>query len=340
MTALKGQEIDRFLAKPEKEKKIILLYGPDNGLVRERGKQLLKSWGAKPDDAFSFVTLDEHTLKDDPARLGDEALSINMFGEIKTLHLRVELGQSLVEALKFLLESKLDNRILIEAGDLKPTAPLRVLGEKSTSILTLPCYADTAQDLARVLEDELKTAQKSMSREAKELFLSLLGGDRALSRGEIHKLLLYTQDKNEISQQDVIDSSSDSSQTLMDELIDAAFSGQTGKTLKLYQKTIQSEFNPITVHIFLTRHTLALLKARLKIENGASAQSAVETFEPRLHFKRKSLVEAHLKAHSCARLAQEIEKQHLISSDIRLKPQLSETLLARTLMGLAMRSRR
>jgi DNA polymerase III subunit delta len=340
MSALKGQEGERFIAKPDENIKIVLIYGPDNGLVRERGKALLKKWGAKADDPFSLVTLDEAVLKDDPARLLDEAQSISMFGGAKSIHLRLENG-TLSEAMKLLLQhDKLENKILIEAGDLKPTHALRALAEKSPRLVAIACYADNAQDLAKLIESEVAHAQKIMSREAKELLLSLLGGDRALSRGEIQKLLLYTHDKKEITLQDVLDSVSDSAQTLMDELIDAAFLGKTSEALKLYDKAVQSEFSPVMIMIFLLRHTSALLKARLKIENGLSLMQAVENFEPRLHYKRKTTVEMVLKATTAQRLMVELEKQQLVSSEMRLKPALTLMLLSRNLMGLAMRARR
>ncbi|MBC7051877.1 DNA polymerase III subunit delta, partial [Salmonella enterica subsp. enterica serovar Enteritidis] len=43
MVALRGREIDAFLARPDAGRPIILLYGPDPGLVRERADALIAS---------------------------------------------------------------------------------------------------------------------------------------------------------------------------------------------------------------------------------------------------------------------------------------------------------
>ena len=43
MVALRGREIDAFLARPDAGRPIILLYGPDAGLVRERADALIAS---------------------------------------------------------------------------------------------------------------------------------------------------------------------------------------------------------------------------------------------------------------------------------------------------------
>jgi DNA polymerase-3 subunit delta len=38
VVALRGKDIDSFLARPDPGRPIILLYGPDSGLVRERAE--------------------------------------------------------------------------------------------------------------------------------------------------------------------------------------------------------------------------------------------------------------------------------------------------------------
>ena len=55
MVALRGKEIDAFLARPDAGRPIILLYGPDAGLVRERADALIASAVDDPNDPFSLV---------------------------------------------------------------------------------------------------------------------------------------------------------------------------------------------------------------------------------------------------------------------------------------------
>ena len=43
MVALRGKDIESFLARPDPGRPIILLYGPDAGLVRERADALMAS---------------------------------------------------------------------------------------------------------------------------------------------------------------------------------------------------------------------------------------------------------------------------------------------------------
>jgi len=80
LVALRGKEIDAFLARPDPGRPIILLYGPDAGLVRERADALLASAVDDPNDPFSLVKLDGDELSAEPSRLVDEALTIPLFG--------------------------------------------------------------------------------------------------------------------------------------------------------------------------------------------------------------------------------------------------------------------
>ena len=74
MVALRGKEIDTFLARPDPGRPIILLYGSDAGLVRERADALLASAVDDPHDPFSLVKLDGDELSAEPSRLIDDEL--------------------------------------------------------------------------------------------------------------------------------------------------------------------------------------------------------------------------------------------------------------------------
>src|SRR6201982_3282687 len=76
MVALRGKEIDAFLARPDAGRPIILLYGPDAGLVRERADALLASAVDDPNAPFSLVRLGGYVLLSGPSRLGGEGAAL------------------------------------------------------------------------------------------------------------------------------------------------------------------------------------------------------------------------------------------------------------------------
>src|ERR1700754_2565549 len=88
MVALRGRDIDAFLNKPDPGRPIILLYGPDAGLVRERADALVASAVDDPTDPFSYVRMDGDELSAEPSRLVEEAMTIPMFGGRRAIRVR------------------------------------------------------------------------------------------------------------------------------------------------------------------------------------------------------------------------------------------------------------
>ena len=80
MVALKGAEIESFVARPDAARPIVLLFGPDGGLVSERAETIVKSSVDDPADPFALVRLDGEVIASDPARLVDEATTVGLFG--------------------------------------------------------------------------------------------------------------------------------------------------------------------------------------------------------------------------------------------------------------------
>ena len=80
MTAIKTSEVDKFIARPDPAQPIVLVYGPDAGLVRERVDALVRASVDDPNDPFAFVRIEGEDLSANPARLVEEANTIPLFG--------------------------------------------------------------------------------------------------------------------------------------------------------------------------------------------------------------------------------------------------------------------
>ena len=62
-----------FIARPDPARPIVLVFGPDAGLVRERAEALIASSVDDPNDPFSLARLDGDELAGEPSRLVEEA---------------------------------------------------------------------------------------------------------------------------------------------------------------------------------------------------------------------------------------------------------------------------
>ena len=226
MVALRGKDIDAFLARPDPGRPIILLYGPDAGLVRERADALMASAVDDPNDPFSLVRLDGDELSAEPSRLVDEAMTIPMFGGRRAIRVRAG-SRSFASGVDTLADSPMkDCRIVIEAGELRPESPLRKACERAKTAVAIACYPDTERDLARLIDEELRTSNLRIAADARAVLMSLLGGDRQASRNELRKLALYAHGKGEIALDDVMTVVSDASELKLDPIVDGAFAGK------------------------------------------------------------------------------------------------------------------
>lgn len=340
MVAINSRDIETYLAKPNPAHAIILVFGADVGLVRERADALIAAAVDDVNDPFSMVRLDGDDLAADPARLVDEAMTVPLFGGRRAIRVRAG-GRSFASGVEVLLnEPPKDCRIVIEAGELRRDAPMRVMCEKAKTAAVIQCYADGARDLARLIDDELRLAKLRIAPEARETLTELLGGDRMASRSELRKLTLYAHGKDEITLDDIAAVVTDASSLALDPIIDNAFAGEPADLEAAYAKAIAAGTNPNSIMFAAGRWASQLHKARLAMDEGASAESASGRMYPKPHFSREKLVAQALRNQAAERLSQSIVQIGEATLELRRRPQLAEAIAQRVLMSIAVNARR
>jgi DNA polymerase III subunit delta len=338
MVALKTADIEKFLARPDPARPIVLVFGPDLGLVSERVNALIKASVDDVNDPFSLVRLEAEELSANPARLVEEAQTIPLFGGRRAVWAKAGSRNiaPAVEAVLALPSSEC--RVVIEAGDLRRNAPLRVVCERAKNAAAMPCYADTERDLARLIDAEMREAGLTLKPEARALLMPLLGGDRAASRNELRKLALYARGHGEVDVDDVTAVVSDASALALDELIDAAFAGRPAE-LEAQLAKVRAAGSPVGSIFFAAQRQLAQLhRWRMAIESGAPF--SIDSMQPPLHFRRKTLVEAALKQWNAARLLAAMTELAEAVLASRKTPALADTIAERALLSLATKARR
>jgi len=340
LVALRGREIDSFLAKPDAARPIILLYGPDSGLVRERADALMASAVDDPSDPFSLIRLEGDELASDPARLVDEALTIPLFGGRRAIRVRAGSKNfaSGVETLAGLKPK--DCRIVIEAGELRPDSPLRKACERAAAAVAIACYPDTARDLARLIDDEMRAFDLRIAADARTALAELLGADRQTSRNEIRKLALYARGEREVTLAHVMAVVTDASALALDGIVDGAFAGRPAEVDAAFARAIAAGTYPGMIVAAAQRQAAQLHKARLSVDEGVPVTAAVESHFPRLHFSRKPMVEAALQVASTARFATTIAQLADAAFEMRKQARLAAPIAQRTLLSIAVAARR
>jgi len=338
MAQRKAHEVDAFMARPDEAHAVILVYGPNGGLVAERARSLARGAVDNPDDVFQLIRLDGDEIASDPRRLADEAGTVGLFGGRRSIWVRAG-SRNLAPAVAPLLATPpIDCTIVIQAGDLAAKSPLRTAVEASRHGMALPCYADEPRDLAALLETTLRGNRLAIARDARDAMVGYLGADRALSLREIEKLALYAQGETSVTLDHVEAVMADASAIALDGVIDAAFSGQ-GRDLDVALRRIVAEGDdPGMVAAAALRHACTLHKARLAMDRGASADTVAQA--ARIFFKRKASFTRQLQVWSAPALETTIDILREAQANTRKQARLAEAHLSRALLQIASRARR
>jgi DNA polymerase-3 subunit delta len=340
MVALKSGQVDSFLARPDPARPIVLVFGPDAGLVRERAEKIIQVSVDDPRDPFALVHLEGDALAGEPSRLVEEAHTIPLLGGRRAIWVKAG-SRNFAAAVEALVAAPpVDCRVVIEAGDLRRTAPVRVVCEKAASAAVIACYVDDERDLGRLIDEEMREAKLAMAPEARAALIALIGGDRRASRSEIRKLALYAHGKDSVGLDDVAAVVADASALAHDDVIDATLTGRTAEAEAQFARALEAGTAAGTIIMAALRHVTQLHKARLAIDAGDRPDQALYGFIPPLHFRRKPQVETALKAWSAPRLARAMEQLAETALNIRKTPALADVLGQRALLSLAVSARR
>jgi DNA polymerase III subunit delta len=337
MVALKTSEADSFVARPDPARAVVLVFGPDAGLVSERVDAIVRASVDDPSDPFSLVRLDGDAVASDPARLVDEATTVPLFGGRRAIRVRAG-SRNIVPAVEAVLAAPLqDCRVVIEAGDLRKGAPLRSLVERAKNAAAIACYADAERDIARLIDEELRAADLTIAPDARAALAPLLGGDRRASRAELRKLTLYAQGAGRVELDDVMAVVADASALALDSLIDAAFAGNLADVEKEFAKAQVAGTSASAIIGGAIRHSERLHALSLEVASGASVSDIVGRPQSGIHFRRQDAFTKALRAWASERLARVIATLAEASLDARKakRPELAETIANRALMLIA-----
>lgn len=315
----------------------MLFFGSDAGLVSERAATAARALAAKHEG--EIVRLDESDLDSDPDKLAVELMTMSMFGGRKIVRTSASRRVN-ANTLRPLLDSGMAGLLIVEAGNLKPDEGLRPLFEKSSTAAAVACYGDEAHDLETVIREVLQAAQIRIAPDARDLLVSRLGADRALSRGEIEKLALYALGKTEIDVDDVEAIVGDASEQSIDRIVTAAASGDAAGAVTEYTRSIAAGDNAQAVIIAAQRYFQRLHRTRAAIDQGRSADDAIRALRPPIHFRQKDTFTAQARAWSAAHLDEATQAIAATAKASRQTGALDDVLAERLLLLLAKTARR
>jgi DNA polymerase-3 subunit delta len=340
MVAIKASGVDAFLARPQPGVVVVLVYGPDHGLVAERCDGLVAQALKGSDDPFALIRLEGDDLASDPGRLSDEARTIALFGGERVIRVKVG-GRAMVAAVEGLLSGpQPESLTVLEAGDLKKGAPLRALCEKHAHAAALPCYPDEAGMRERLIDEEMRAAGLTIAPDARALLAEHLGPDRLAARGEIQKLCLFAMGGGRIEIDDVLATVADAADIGIDVAVDFAFAGRTADAAGALRQLRSSGTPASVVAGAALRHVLTLYKLRADVDGGRSPRAVMEGAGMAFHFRRRDAVERALARWSSSKLLEAANRLAEATAVGRRMAAVAEAVSERALLGIAIEGAR
>lgn len=342
MAQRKAHEVDSFLRNPEPRFRTILIYGPNSGLVSECAGLFAKRTGVDLEDPFCLIRLDADSVAGNPNKITEDAHTVSMFGGSRLIWISGSTLKNLTKSIEPILSSPPEDAwILIEAGDLKKTSPLRKQIEKATSAIALPCYSDDARSLNALIDDEVQKGGLKIDTNARNLLNSLIGADRRASRNEIEKLCLYAHGKESISVEDVEAIVGDASAFAIDEVVDAASIGDLNTVQETVGRLFETGTHASVIALAAQRHFQALHKARAEMEfSRQPAQSVMARMRPPPMFKRKDNITAALNIWHLSYLEKTLERLEKTCFESRANSHLANSIVNMALMAISIEAAR
>ncbi len=284
---LAANRIDAFVRSPDPAVRAALVYGPDGGLVRDRGAALVRAVAGSTDDPFRVVLLTGADVVRDPPRLGDEFTAISLMGGRRAVRVR-EAGDAMAAALGRVLDGPAsDCLVVVEAGELTPRSALRKLCEEAPAAAVLPCYLPDAAAMTRLVHDALGEAGLTADRDAEAHLAESLAGDRQLARRELEKLIAFMGDERRVTLEAALACVGDSTQQSLTDLVLAVADGDAAATDRILARLTAEGASPVGVLRAAQRHFTRLHLASHAVAAGEPADRAMARLRPPVFYKEQ-----------------------------------------------------
>ena len=289
MKVNRGQ-MEKALDAPPADLRFFLLYGPDESGSQALAKRLERAMGPQAER----IDLDGPTLREDPARLADEAASYSMFGDRRWVRVS-GMGEESVPALTALLEAEqAGNPVIAVAGTLKPTSKLLKLALDHKAAMALISYQPDAREAEQIAIAVAREGGLRLPTELARRIVDLANGDRALMASEVEKLILYLDaapDRPREATAQALDAlSADNPDTDAAPLVNAVLGGD----LKIMHRELLrlSETGTAMASVLRPLLTRAMLLANIRADFDGSGrlEGAVEAAGKAVFWKEKAAV--------------------------------------------------
>lgn len=301
---LAGAGVRKFLEKPDKAVRAVLLYGPNESFVHEAA-QTLAAWAlGKSDDPYAITKLSDDEIKRDGARLADALAAQSLLGGPTIVWARIAgkaADGAILDALAGIERGEGAGYLIVEAGDLGASAELVKAFNAAARAAAAAFYEETEAERAAHARTIAKAAGISFEPGAEESMLAALPADRGLATREIEKLALYAHNLGRpVNGEDLAALLADEGESALDAASLAAAHGQGARAVEALARI--DALSGVSALRALLRRLHQLREARALIDEGMSANDAIGKLRPPVFWKERDAVAAQARLWTAKKL--------------------------------------
>jgi DNA polymerase-3 subunit delta len=329
------RNIEAFIKKPDPEIRVILIYGPDHGLVKERLQKISFNVVSDINDPFNVSVIEGDSLADDPARLSDEANAISMMGGNRLVRVERCPDNATTSLKNYLSSPNPEALVVIEASELTPRSALRKLCEASEKAAAIPCYVEDERSLPAVIRSMAEEQGYSISRDALQWLASNLQGDRGRVRSETEKLMLYMGKESYITLGHARECCGEAGVQNLDTLVYAVADNNPVMAIQSFLQLKAEGIPEIASLRALQNHFRRMHFVKLHIDSGENIEKAIKSLQPPVFFKLEDRFRKQVTRWSLEKIELALKKLSDLEADSKKSSLPVETLCSQTILGLS-----
>jgi DNA polymerase-3 subunit delta len=273
--------VQAFLRDPG-ECRVVLLFGDDAGMIRDRAETLVRTVAGSLDDPFLVTELAREDIK----RLPDEAAGLSLIGGRRVVRVR-DATDAATDPVQVLLKGPATALVVLEGPAMQSRSRLRTALEAAAEGVAIGCYPEEGRVLEETIRESLRANGAGIEPDALSWLSQQLGADRASTRAELEKLALYVGPGNRVDLEAAMICVGDLAGLSLDDALFAATTGDVATADRALEAAVAEGAAPVQVLRAALGHLQKLHRARLAMdEHGLSAADAVKGMRPPVFYQK------------------------------------------------------
>ena len=269
--------------------KIVLFYGENNGLKKEKISEIINSNKEK-----TVSNYDEREILDKPEILFDNIFSKSLFDKYKTITIK-RVTDKIFKIIEKINEIEIEDLLIILNSDnLEKKSKLRSLFEKSDKLLCIPCYPDNQQTLTRLAYAFFKQKEISISSLMINIIVNKCKSDRENLFNELRKIEFFVKNGKKITEKNISKLINLSENHELSEFVDSCLAKDVKKTIRILNENNFNNDDCIAITRIFLNKSKKILNLSKEFEKNNNIDLTISSAKPPIFWKDKELVKEQI----------------------------------------------